>query len=110
MRDNILKQPSVPKPSSPLTNGFASSKYPRLPARNKPAQQYIRAEKEKPGLAGIRVDDMFNVSGVRKGTGGGPAIAFAAHTDTVFPEGTPILVSRKGDTLTAPEPATTPQT
>ena len=64
--------------------------------------QYIRAEMEKLGLAQIRVDDMFNVSGVRKGTGGGPTVVFAAHTDTVFPEGTPIHVRREGDTLTAP--------
>jgi acetylornithine deacetylase/succinyl-diaminopimelate desuccinylase-like protein len=45
---------------------------------------------------------MFNVSGVRKGTGGGPTVVFAAHTDTVFPEGTPVHVRREGDTLTAP--------
>ena len=64
--------------------------------------QYIRAEMEKLGLAEIRMDDMFNVSGVRKGTGGGPTVVFAAHTDTVFPEGTPIHVRREGDTLTAP--------
>jgi acetylornithine deacetylase/succinyl-diaminopimelate desuccinylase-like protein len=42
------------------------------------------------------------VSGVRKGTGGGPTVVFAAHTDSVFPEGTPIHVRREGDTLTAP--------
>jgi acetylornithine deacetylase/succinyl-diaminopimelate desuccinylase-like protein len=64
--------------------------------------QYIRAEMEKLGLAEIRMDAMFNVSGVRKGTGGGPTVVFAAHTDTVFPEGTPIHVRREGDTLTAP--------
>src|SRR5579863_10216141 len=64
--------------------------------------KYIRDEMEKLGLADIRVDDMFNVSGVRKGTGGGPTAVFAAHTDTVFPEGTPIHVRREGDTLTAP--------
>jgi acetylornithine deacetylase/succinyl-diaminopimelate desuccinylase-like protein len=64
--------------------------------------QYIRAEMEKLGLTGIRTDDMFNVSGVRKGTGGGPTVVFCAHTDTVFPEGTPVKVKREGDTLTAP--------
>jgi tripeptide aminopeptidase len=73
------------------------------PSRKEQARAaYIRAEMEKLGLANIRVDDMFNVSGVRKGTGGGPAVVFAAHTDTVFPEGTPIHVRREGDTLTAP--------
>jgi len=64
--------------------------------------QYIRVEMEKLGLTDIHTDDMFNVSGVRKGTGGGPTVVFCAHTDTVFPEGTPVKVKREGDTLTAP--------
>src|ERR1700682_2069392 len=33
--------------------------------------KYIRAEMEKLGLSEIRTDDIFNVSGVRKGTGVG---------------------------------------
>jgi tripeptide aminopeptidase len=64
--------------------------------------KYVRAEMEKLGLAEIRTDDMLNVSGVRKGTGGGPTIVFAAHMDTVFPEGTPLQVKREGDILRAP--------
>src|SRR5579862_6009572 len=63
---------------------------------------YIRAEMEKLGLTEIRTDDMFNVSGVRKGTGGGPTVVFAAHTDTVFPENTDLKVKREGDSLSAP--------
>src|SRR3984885_2920481 len=60
-----------------------------IPAPSKKEQaraKYIRAEMEKLGLTDIRVDDMFNVSGVRKGTAGGPTVVIAAHTDTVFPE------------------------
>jgi tripeptide aminopeptidase len=64
--------------------------------------KYIRAEMEKLGLTDIRTDDISNVSGVRKGTGGGPTVVFAAHTDTVFPESTPIKVKREGDVLRAP--------
>ena len=45
---------------------------------------------------------MFNVSGVRKGTGGGPKVVFAAHTDTVFPAATDLKVKREGDVLRAP--------
>lgn len=76
-----------------------------IPAPSKKEQAraaYIRAEMQKLGLTDIRVDDMSNVSGVRKGSGGGPAVVFAAHMDTVFPEGTPIKVSREGDILRAP--------
>jgi acetylornithine deacetylase/succinyl-diaminopimelate desuccinylase-like protein len=57
---------------------------------------------EKLGLADIKVDDFSNVSGVRKGTGGGPTIVFCAHMDTVFPEGTDLTVKRDGDILRAP--------
>src|SRR3984957_13996747 len=64
--------------------------------------KYIRAEMEKLGLSEIKTDDIFNVSGVRKGTGGGPTAVFAAHTDTVFPEGTDLKVKRDGDILRAP--------
>jgi tripeptide aminopeptidase len=64
--------------------------------------KYIRTEMEKLGLTEIKTDDIFNVSGVRKGTGGGPSVVFAAHTDTVFPEGTDLKVKREGDILRAP--------
>ena len=64
--------------------------------------KYIRAEMEKLGLTEIRTDDFSNVSGVRKGTGGGPTVVFAAHMDTVFPENTDVKVKRDGDTLRGP--------
>src|SRR5688500_1048025 len=63
---------------------------------------YIAAEMQKIGLTDIRTDTMTNVSGVRKGTGGGPTVVFAAHMDTVFPEGTDLKVKREGDVLRAP--------
>jgi len=73
------------------------------PSRKEQARaQYVRAEMQKLGLADIRVDDMSNVSGVRKGSGGGPTVVFCAHTDTVFPEGTELKVRRDGDILRAP--------
>ena len=64
--------------------------------------EYMRGEMEKLGLSDIRTDDMFNVSGVRKGTSGGPTVVFAAHMDTVFPDGTDLKVTRDGDILRAP--------
>src|SRR5436853_1270878 len=57
---------------------------------------------EKLRLSDMRTDDMFNVSGVRRGTGGGPSVLFAAHMDTVFPEGTDLKVKREGDILRGP--------
>src|SRR5690349_9472586 len=55
---------------------------------------YIAAEMQKMGLADIRTDAMTNVSGVRKGTGDRPTVVFAAHVDTVVPEGTNLTVKR----------------
>jgi tripeptide aminopeptidase len=54
------------------------------------------------GLTDVEQDEAGNVMGLRKGTGGGPLIAIAAHLDTVFPEGTDVTVSRVGDRLSAP--------
>ena len=106
----MLKEPAVAKALQSIDDRSSAivDEWIRLveipaPSRKEQARaEYIRAEMQKLGLADIRMDDKLNVSGVRKGTGGGPTVVFAAHTDTVFPEGTPIKVRREGDTLTAP--------
>jgi acetylornithine deacetylase/succinyl-diaminopimelate desuccinylase-like protein len=76
-----------------------------IPAPSKKEQAraaYITGELKKLGLTDIRTDDLGNVSAVRKGTGGGPTTVFAAHMDTVFPEGTDVKVRRDGDVLHGP--------
>lgn len=106
----ILEQPSVAKALQSVDDLSAAIvdewirlvEIPAPSGKEQARAQYIRGEMEKLGLADIRVDDMSNVSGVRKGTGDGPTVVFAAHTDTVFPEGTPIHVRREGNILTAP--------
>jgi acetylornithine deacetylase/succinyl-diaminopimelate desuccinylase-like protein len=107
---SLLSQPTVAKAmesidarSSAIVDEWVRLvEIPSPSGKEQARAQYIRAEMEKLGLSDIRTDDMFNVSGVRKGTGGGPTVVFCAHTDTVFPEGTPVKVKREGDTLTAP--------
>jgi tripeptide aminopeptidase len=54
------------------------------------------------GLTDLEQDEEGNVMGLRKGTGGGPLIAVAAHLDTVFPEGTDVKVKREDTRLSAP--------
>jgi acetylornithine deacetylase/succinyl-diaminopimelate desuccinylase-like protein len=54
------------------------------------------------GLSDVERDAEGNVMGLRRGTGGGPLIAVAAHLDTVFPEGTGVAVTRDGTRLSAP--------
>ena len=60
-------------------------------------QRALRAE----GLE-VSLDSIGNVTGRRRGTGGGPTIVFAAHLDTVHPSDTDLRVRRDGDTLRAP--------
>lgn len=62
---------------------------------------YVRAEMEKAGLE-VSVDSIGNVTGRRRGTGGGPTVVFAGHLDTVHPIDTDVTVRRDGDTLRAP--------
>lgn len=63
---------------------------------------YVRAQLEAAGLSGIASDEAGNVWAVRKGSGGGESVLFAAHMDTVFPADTPVHVRRDGGTLRAP--------
>lgn len=51
----------------------------------------------------VDVDEINNVIAYKKGnTSNKPNLMFAAHTDTVFPKGTDVSVSREGDQLFAP--------
>ena len=73
------------------------------PSRKEQARaQYIRAEMQKLGLTDIRMDDMSNVSGVRKGTGGGPTVVFARTWTRCSPRAPTLKVKREGDILRAP--------
>jgi tripeptide aminopeptidase len=54
------------------------------------------------GLENVRVDKAGNVIGVRPGSAPRPNVVFAAHLDTVFPEGTNVKVTREGTLLKGP--------
>ncbi len=107
---SLLEKPEVRKALQPMDSRAAGIvdewirlvEIPAPSGKEETRAKYIRAEMEKLGLSEIKTDDMFNVSGVRKGTGGGPKVVFAAHTDTVFPNGTDLKVKREGDVLRAP--------
>src|SRR5260370_3652149 len=72
-----------------------------------PFQEAVRGQELKRlfqelGLHDVRVDPAGNVIGVRPGKAARPNLVFAAHLDTVFPEGTNVKVTREGDILKAP--------
>jgi tripeptide aminopeptidase len=54
------------------------------------------------GLRNVRIDTAGNVLGERPGAAARPLVVFAAHLDTVFPEGTDVRVRRTADTLRGP--------
>lgn len=62
---------------------------------------YVREQMEREGLE-VTVDSIGNVVGRRRGTGGGPTVALAAHLDTVHPLDTDVKVKREGDVMRAP--------
>ncbi len=63
---------------------------------------YMKTAMARVGLTGIQQDEIGNVWGVMKGSGGGPELAFAAHMDTVFPMDTKIKVREDAGRYHAP--------
>jgi len=57
---------------------------------------------EKLGLQNVYIDKSGNVLGTRPGAAPRPHLVFAAHLDTVFPEGTIVKVTRQGTLLKGP--------
>jgi tripeptide aminopeptidase len=58
---------------------------------------YLRERGYKP-----EIDDVKNVYVRRGKRASGPVLMLLAHTDTVFPAGTPLVVKREGDVLRGP--------
>ena len=72
-----------------------------------PFQEAVRGQELKRlfqelGLRDVRIDAAGNVIGVRPGKAARPNLVFAAHLDTVFPEGTNVKVTREGEILKGP--------
>ncbi len=54
------------------------------------------------GLDDVHVDDVGNVIGMRAGAAPGGCVVICAHLDTIFPDGTPVAVTRDGHQLSGP--------
>lgn len=64
--------------------------------------EYVRKRFEEIGLHKVRIDAVGNVLGSWPGTGDGPTVMLAAHTDTVFPEGTDLTIRQEGNRYYCP--------
>jgi len=64
---------------------------------------FVRERMLAEGLAGVEVDDLGNVFGRRPGADASAApVLVTAHTDTVFPAGTPLDLVRSADRIAGP--------
>lgn len=63
--------------------------------------QWLRQQFTELGLEDVRIDDVGNVFGVRRGLGK-RYVSLSAHMDTVFPAGTPLNIRQQGSRLYGP--------
>lgn len=75
---------------------------PAPPFKERARAELFAAMLRDAGLTDVTIDAEGNVLALRPGTHAGPVFVVSAHLDTVFPEGTPIEVTRAGDRLMAP--------
>jgi acetylornithine deacetylase/succinyl-diaminopimelate desuccinylase-like protein len=62
----------------------------------------VRDMLQAAGLSNARIDREGNVVAERRGRVERPVVVLSAHLDTVFPEGTPVTVTRAGPVLRGP--------
>lgn len=64
--------------------------------QEKEKAEYVLKLFRETGLLDVHMDEVWNVLGRWPGTGGGPTVMLAAHTDTVFPMETDVTVRKEG--------------
>ena len=64
--------------------------------------EYVRKKMVDAGLSDVHIDEVGNVLGTWKGTGNGPRIMIAGHTDTVFPRETDLTLKKEGERYSCP--------
>ena len=75
---------------------------PAPPFKETARGEVLKQSFQELGLQNVRVDRAGNVLGDRPGAASHPHLVLAAHLDTVFPEGTPVKVTRDRGTLRGP--------
>lgn len=75
---------------------------PAPPFKEEQRGQELKRLFQNLGLQNVHIDKVGNVIGTRPGASPKPNLVFAAHLDTVFPEGTNVKVTREGNVLKGP--------
>lgn len=87
--------------SAHVDEWIALTQMPGLSRQEQVRGAYVRRVMEREGLQ-VSVDSIGNVTGVRRGRGGGPSVVVAVHMDVVHDPAVVGTVRRMGDTLYAP--------
>ena len=88
--------------SQTLEDQIRFCEVPAPPFKERACGEVLRSAFASLGLQDVRVDRAGNVLGDRPGDWATPRVVIAAHLDTVFPEGTPVKVTRRGSILSGP--------
>lgn len=64
--------------------------------------EYVKKKFEQIGLSDVQMDDIWNVTGRIPGSGSGPTVMLAAHTDTVFPADTDLTIRKERNRYSCP--------
>lgn len=64
--------------------------------------EYVRVKMEQIGLDDVHTDAVGNVLGTIRGSGNGPKLMLAAHTDTVFSMDTDLTIKKEGNRYICP--------
>ncbi len=75
---------------------------PAPPFKEQERGRYFAARFIELGLSDVHTDSEGNVIGFYRGQSEEPLLVLSAHLDTVFPEGTDVIVRRAGSRLLAP--------
>ncbi len=105
----LLQRPDMKAAIAQLERGFPKqveewiqlTQMPGLSRHEEVRGAYVRRVMEAEGLE-VRTDSVGNVTGVRRGRGGGPSVVIAVHMDVVHDPSVVGMVRREGDTLRAP--------
>jgi tripeptide aminopeptidase len=86
-----------------VEDGIRLTEIPAPPFKEEVRAREVEKMFKAAGLDNVKIDEVGNVLGVRKGRrGDGKFVVVSAHLDTVFPPGTDVKVKREGTKLMAP--------
>ncbi len=85
-----------------LSTQIAVSEIPAPTGAERARGTFVEGRFRALGLDDVHVDDVGNVLGTRSGDARDGCVVVCSHLDTIFPDGTPVAVTRDGPQLCGP--------